>query len=137
LREALLQQLARATRCIHQAGFFHHDLFWRNILVTRASDGAPLVWWIDCPRGGFDRWSPRRWRRRLRDLAALDKVAVAVCTRAERMRFMRLYLGRARLDAPAKRLIRAVLRYRRRHWPEPSGGRTFKQPERAGAQTRD
>jgi tRNA A-37 threonylcarbamoyl transferase component Bud32 len=118
LREALLRQLAGATRRIHEAGFFHHDLVWRNILVTREGEGGAQVWWIDCPRGRFDRWSPWRERRRLRDLASLDKVASAVCARAERVRFVLLYLGRARLDAAAKRLIRAVQRYRRRRWPE-------------------
>lgn len=118
LRQELLREIALATRRMHESGFFHHDLFWRNILVTWSGEGSPRVWWIDCPRGGFDRWSPWRWRRRLRDLASLDKLAVRVCARAERLRFVLLYLGRSRLDATAKRLIRAVARYRRGHWPE-------------------
>lgn len=118
LREALLEQLAEATRRIHAAGFFHHDLVWRNILVTREGGSAPLVWWIDCPRGRLDRGSPWRQRRRLRDLASLDKVAADMCSRTERVRFVLRYLGQGRLDAGAKRLIRAVLRYRRRRWPE-------------------
>lgn len=118
LREALLCQLARATRRIHQAGFFHHDLVWRNILVTHSAGTEPQVWWIDCPRGRFDHGSPWRERRRLRDLASLDKVAAEVCSRVERVRFVLAYLGKPRLDAEARRLIRAVLRYRRRRWPE-------------------
>lgn len=118
LREALLRQLAAATRRIHEAGFFHHDLVWRNILVTHSGGGEPEIWWIDCPRGRFDRWSPWRARRRLRDLASLDKVAAEICSRTERMRFVLVYLGKSRLDAEAKRLIRAVQLYRQRRWPE-------------------
>jgi hypothetical protein len=118
LRETLLRQLAALTRRIHDAGFFHHDLVWRNILVTWPSPAEAKLWWIDCPRGGFDHWSPLRRRRRLKDLASLDKVASQLCTRSERLRFVKLYLGKARLDAEAKKLIRDTLDYRKTRWPD-------------------
>ncbi len=118
LRQTLLEQLAEATRRIHQADFFHHDLVWRNLLVRITAGGAPELWWIDCPRGRFDRGSPWRERRRLRDLASLDKLAVRWCTRAERVCFLLRYLDKSHLDAEARRLLRAVVRYRRNRWPE-------------------
>jgi tRNA A-37 threonylcarbamoyl transferase component Bud32 len=118
LRDALRSQLARMTAQIHHAGFFHHDLVWRNILVTWQPPATPQIWWIDCPRGRFDRWSPWRQRRRLRDLASLDKCASTLCTRAERLAFVREYLGQRRLDSEGAELIRAALSYRKRRWPE-------------------
>ena len=117
-RMALCQQLARFTRRIHGAGFFHHDLYWRNLLVTRPSAAGPQLWWIDCPRGSFGRWSFWRRRRRIKDLACLDKAAAELCSRTERVAFMREYLHEKRLSAEGKGLIRAVLAYRRRRWPE-------------------
>jgi len=117
-RAALRRQLAVFTRRIHDAGFFHHDLYWRNILVTRPPAAPPQLWWIDCPRGRFDRWSPWRHRRRLKDLASLDKAGSEFCSRAERVAFIREYLNEKRLSPEGKRLIRDVLVYRRRRWPE-------------------
>jgi tRNA A-37 threonylcarbamoyl transferase component Bud32 len=122
LRSALCRQLADMTRRIHDAGFFHHDLVWRNILVTSQSPGEPALWWIDCPRGRLDRWSPWRQRRRWRDLASLDKSASKYCSRGERVAFIKRYLRKPKLDAEAKRLIRDTLDYRRRRWPEDWNG---------------
>ena len=118
LRATLLRELAGLTRRIHQADFYHHDLAWRNVLVTWQPAAEPRLWWIDCPRGQFDRWSPWRRRRLLKDLASLDKLASQYCSHGERLRFMSLYLGKSRLDAKARRLIRDVLAYRKRRWPE-------------------
>ena len=118
LRRTLRNQLADMTRRIHAADFYHHDLVWRNLLVTWRAPAAPQLWWIDCPRGGFVRWSPGRERRRIKDLASLDKVASQVCTRTERAAFIRAYLGRPSLDVEARKLIRAVLAYRRKRWPK-------------------
>ncbi len=118
LRSSLCRQLAGMTRRIHEAGFFHHDLVWRNILVAWQPPAEPVVTWIDCPRGVVDRWSPWRRRRRLKDLASLDKSASRFCTAAERLRFLKWYLGAPRLDGAAKQLARDALAYRRARWPE-------------------
>jgi Lipopolysaccharide kinase (Kdo/WaaP) family len=117
MRLQLLCQLAGMTQKIHAANFFHHDLVWRNILATETPPAEPQLWWIDCPRGQFDRWSPLRHRRRLKDLASLDKVASQLCTAGERLHFIKLYLGKQRLDAEARKLVRDALEYRRRRWP--------------------
>jgi tRNA A-37 threonylcarbamoyl transferase component Bud32 len=122
LRSTLCRQLADMTRRIHDDGFFHHDLVWRNILVTVQPPAGPELWWIDCPRGRFDSWSPWRQRRRLRDLASLDKSASKYCSRGERVAFIKHYLRKPKLDAEAKQLIREALEYRRRRWPEDWNG---------------
>jgi hypothetical protein len=103
------------TRTIHEAGFFHHDLVWRNVVAT-FERGTPKVWWIDCPSGGFVRWG--RHRRRLKDLASLDKLASKHCTRGERLRFLGLYLGQPASAEATQRLARQILDYRRTRWPE-------------------
>lgn len=117
LRGALLEQLAQMTRYIHDASFFHHDLVWRNILVSPDNKGAAQLWWIDCPRGEFDRWSPWRRGRQVKDLALLDLVGALRCSMCERLQFMKDYLGKSRLNVVAKTLIRDVLHYKVRKWP--------------------
>jgi len=122
-RTRLIELIAAMTRRMHDAGFFHYDLVWRNLLVTPATNGASGVWWIDCPRGRFDHGSPLRRRRQLRDLASLDKVASQLCPAGERVKFIKAYLKSIRLDREAKQLIRGVLDYRRKRWPEDWRGR--------------
>jgi tRNA A-37 threonylcarbamoyl transferase component Bud32 len=106
-RDELCRQMAALVRRIHDAGFFHHDLVWRNILVTWSEHEQPKIWWIDCPRGGFS----RQRRRQLKDLASLDKMASKHCTRGERLLFLKAYGG-------DKQLAREVQSYRKRRWPD-------------------
>lgn len=121
IRRKLGQQLAAMTRRLHDAQFHHRDLVWRNILVTAEEPTEPKLWWIDCPRGGTSWWPWPQQRQRVKDLASLDKSAVQCCTRAERLGFVKAYLQRSRLDAETKALAKAVLRYRRRRWPDTAG----------------
>jgi len=123
LRAALRRQLADVTRMAHAASFFHRDLFWRNIVVAWQPPAMPRAWWIDSPRGSFQRWPPWRHRYRLKDVASLDKAAATFCTRAERVAFVREYLGLKRLDPLAKRFLRDTLKYRKHRWPEDWDGR--------------
>ena len=119
MRDCLWSSLAGMTRTIHRARFFHHDLVWRNVLVS-LEGGTPRVWWIDCPSGGFVRLG--RHRRRLKDLASLDKLASKYCTRGERMRFLGLYLAQPVSSLAVRRLAREVVAYRRARWPEDWAG---------------
>jgi len=50
-RPGILDLLAREVARMHAAGFVHHDLFARNILVT-GSPKAARVWFLDCWAGG-------------------------------------------------------------------------------------
>ena len=104
----ITHQVARATRLLHDAGFAHNDLKWRNLLVT-AGD-APVVHLIDCPSGSFW-WGPFLRYRIVKDLACLDKVAKYQLSRTQRLRFYLDYAGHRRLDAQDKRRIRHVLAF--------------------------
>ncbi len=108
LRDGICRQMAALTRRIHDGGFSHHDLYWRNILVTWTPPEPLKLWWIDCPRGGFS----RQRRRHIKDLASLDKMAAKHCTRSERLTFLKTYAG----TDDVKSLAREVLTYRRRRW---------------------
>ena len=117
LRFAICRRLAELTRRMHDAGFFHRDLVWRNVLVTWLPPSPPELWWIDCPRGRFTHRTFLRGIRRLRDLASLGKSAVRWCTAGERIHFMRIYLGKDHLDSEAKALILREMEYRKKRWP--------------------
>ena len=118
MRAAIVTQLAGMTRRIHEANFFHNDLFWRNILVQFSPGAEPKLCWIDCPRGKFRSWFFRPYHARLRDLAALDQPSEKFFSRRERITFVKLYLGQTCPNATAKQVIRDTLAYRRDHWPE-------------------
>jgi len=115
-RHRLARELAGLVRRLHEARFYHNDLVWRNILVSLEQPDAPRLFLIDCPRGFFARTG--RERERLRDLASLDKAAVKLASRPERLRFLLAYLGKEKLDDEARALARACLDYRRERWPE-------------------
>ena len=100
------QQLAAATRTLHDHHFTHNDLKWRNLLVN---DHAELFL-IDCPTGAFW-WGPLLRYRIVKDLACLDKVAKYKLSRTQRLRFYLQYRGRQRLNASDKRRVRQIVRY--------------------------
>lgn len=114
-RAAVIRELASIVRRLHAADFYYYDLVWRNILVSRQEDRGPKVFLIDCPRGGFARFG--RARKRLRDLASLDKCAAQFCSRSERLRFLQWYSGEQKLRGKVNALARACLDYRRARWP--------------------
>jgi tRNA A-37 threonylcarbamoyl transferase component Bud32 len=100
-----LEALAGVVRRLHEQGFVHGDLYWRNILL---SGGATEHFYlIDAHRG-------RRWRNERRgralDLAALDGPAPWFFRRTERLRFFLAYRQRSRLTSQDKALVREALR---------------------------
>jgi hypothetical protein len=99
-------QLARSTRAMHDRGFAHNDLKWRNLLV----DAQRRLYLIDCPTGAF--WcGPFLQRRIVKDLACLDKVAKYLLSRTQRLRFYLQYSGHKKLDSGDKARVRAVLKF--------------------------
>ena len=99
-------QVARITRRMHEAGFVHNDLKWRNLLVTNGD--APVVYLIDCPSGGYW-WGPFLLYRIVKDLACLDKVARHHLTRTQRLRFFLDYVQHRRLTEGDKRRVRKII----------------------------
>ena len=105
-RLELIDRLADCTRRLHANRFVHHDYFWRNILLH--GESLEHFFLIDAHKGRA--WIPGGERRgRASDLAALDAPAPWFFRRTERLRFFLRYLGRPRLDAPGRRLLRATL----------------------------
>ena len=112
VRHDLIRQLAYEIRRMHDAGFVHQDLFWRNVLVRRLADDRFEFYFLDTSVGQRVRL---KWLRRdkvVRDLAALSVLAPDFCTRADQLRFMRTYLD-ASCDAEENR---AWLLDVQRHW---------------------
>lgn len=104
-RKQLIVQLAHQTARIHQLGFAHVDLKWRNILITL--DNSSRVFWIDCPSGYFV--SPYfSARASIKDLACLNKVAKKVLSQSSRLRFFKLYLKNTKLCNQNKKLARQI-----------------------------
>lgn len=104
--DGVSRQLAEATRRMHEHGFAHNDLKWRNLLV----DQAGRLYLIDCPTGSFW-WGPLLDYRIVKDLACLDKVAKYQLSRSRRLRFYLQYAGHARLTADDKRRLRKILAF--------------------------
>jgi len=99
-------QAARSTRIMHEHGFAHNDLKWRNLLV----DPQRRLYLIDCPTGSFWR-GPLLQHRIVKDLACLDKVAKYHLSQTQRLRFYLQYSQRDRLTAEDKRRIRQIVHY--------------------------
>ncbi|MCW8155347.1 heptose kinase [Stutzerimonas stutzeri] len=99
-------QLARSTRAMHDRGFAHNDLKWRNLLV----DPQRRLYLIDCPTGAFWR-GPFLQRRIIKDLACLDKVAKYQLSRTQRLRFYLQYCQRKRLVEKDRPRIQQILNY--------------------------
>ena len=100
------RQVAEATRTLHDAGFAHNDLKWRNLLVNGGEQ--PTVYLIDCPSGCYW-WGVFLQYRIVKDLACLDKVAKYHLTRTQRLRFYLDYARQSRLTAQDKQRIRRIL----------------------------
>ncbi|MBI2933297.1 MAG: hypothetical protein HYY16_16760 [Planctomycetes bacterium] len=115
-RRSLIATFARQLRRCHDAGWFLHTAFFKNLLLTRGADGYALHV-IDVPFA-------RIWRNRLlpgqarvRDLGCLLQGARQILTGAERLRFYRMYAAVERLTQADKTFLRRVERYQRRHYP--------------------
>lgn len=102
----LCHGLANPLRRLHDIGFTHNDLNWRNILLTL--EPQLVVYFFDCPAGR--RWSwPFLSFRIIKDLTHLDKMGRRHLRRSERLRFYLVYAGRERLNDDDKQLLRRVL----------------------------
>lgn len=96
-RRLAVWRLADQVAHMHAAGCAHGQLFWRNILIRRAPDGAPEFFFLDPqPRRWHQVGGPGWWKRELVHLAVS---AEPFTTRAERLCFLLRYF-RARALTP-------------------------------------
>lgn len=100
-----MTQIADYTRRLHDQGFVHWDLKWRNILIQE--DTVPKVYFFDCPLGR--RWYAwLKYRGAIKDLGCLDLIGQNVLTRTQRLRFYLLYRQINRLDVSGKHQISKI-----------------------------
>ncbi|GAA5315044.1 MAG: lipopolysaccharide kinase InaA family protein [Candidatus Pelagadaptatus aseana] len=105
--DAVMAQVAHATRVMHQHRFAHNDWKWRNILVRDDEQGRPEIFMIDCP-SGMSWINPFFEYRRIKDLACLDKVASKILDQDQRLRFYKMYTGSSDLTAKDHKVIAKV-----------------------------
>ncbi len=110
----IAEKLVKQVQTAHQAGFFHHDLKWRNILLQEDGDSYTPVW-IDAPRAS--RMRLRHRRGVVVDLSGLARIAISLLSKYDRMRFVWRYLGDPRRPGDASRLYREVARHLGRRMP--------------------
>jgi tRNA A-37 threonylcarbamoyl transferase component Bud32 len=76
-RAALLQQLAGAVAQMHNGGFYHRSLRFRNVLLQPPDAGAATLYFIDSPNGRA--WSVTPVRDSLSDLGVLCRDFLSLC----------------------------------------------------------
>lgn len=109
-RRAILNALARQVRHMHEAGFIHRDLFWRNVLIRCLPDDQFEFYFIDASVGKHFRLPQRRQDNIVRDIAAMGALAPDFCSKADQMRFLLEYLDTDSLGKEDRRWLRAVQR---------------------------
>jgi len=107
-RREILTTLARQVRHMHQAGFVHRDLFWRNVLIRPMPGDRFEFYFLDASVGKRIRMAQRRQDSIVSDIAAMGAVAPHFCSEADQMRFLLEYLGIKRLGEENRRWLRRV-----------------------------
>ena len=110
-RHDIAVRLARFVAAFHQTGFCHRDLYLCHIFVDLDLAGRrpPHFTLIDLART----LQPRIWRMRwiIKDLSQLDSSARQIgATRADRLRFLRAYLGLQRNSPRVRWYARRIVR---------------------------
>ena len=109
--------VARLVSKLHRKGYVHRDLYLSHIFYDSTCGGDEALRLIDLQRVIRPRWRQARWI--VKDLASLNFSAPPQCfSRADRLRWLLVYLGTGKLDATARRLAYQVvgktMRIRRR-----------------------
>ncbi len=90
VRSRLIDQIASLARTMHGAGLHHQDFYLGHLLLSNSDDTRLYI--IDLGRVQKHRQLSRRWI--IKDLAQLNFSATTLLP-AERLRFLRHYLGRS------------------------------------------
>jgi hypothetical protein len=104
-KRQMIRGLAAGVAAMHAAGFFHGQLFWRNILIRQNPDGTAEFFFLDA----HPRWRLRAgrngWKRELGQLACS---ATPFTSRTDRLRFLRAYAQADRLTPQLKQQAREI-----------------------------
>jgi len=108
IRLEILTSLARQVRHMHDAGFVHRDLFWRNVLIRILPGDRFEFYFLDASVGKRIRMLHRRQDSIGRDIAAMGVRAPRFCSKADQMRYLLTYLGTNQLRPQDRRWLRRV-----------------------------
>ena len=112
----IFEETAKYTSMAHEAGFFHYDLKWRNIIIKN-EDGNYTTTWIDCPRG--KKMPLREERGRMVDLSSLSRLALSYLSKTQRLRFLYTYFGQKATKQEVHKMWRLVSDHLSRRPPKP------------------
>lgn len=108
IRREILASLARQVRHMHQSGFVHCDLFWRNVLIRSLPGDRFEFYFLDASVGKRIRIAQRRQDKIVGDIAAMGAVAPHFCSKADQLRFLLEYLQANKLEKEHRRWLRRV-----------------------------
>lgn len=104
----ILTSLARQIRHMHEMGFVHRDLFWRNVLIRPLPDDRFEFYFLDASVGRRIRIAQRRQDSIVHDIAAMGVLAPEFCSKSDQLRFLLEYLATERLSAEDRAWLRRV-----------------------------
>ncbi len=105
---SLLSPLAKLISRLHALGCVHRDLYLAHVFFDPAAPTDRALCLIDLQRMIQPAVNLRRWI--IKDLASLNYSAPReLVSRADRLRWLKLYLGAVTLDGPARRLAYRVV----------------------------
>lgn len=106
----VLDRVADDLRMLHAQGIYLHTAFEKNLLI-RARGGEAEYCWVDLPFAGRTAPGCLPMRRRVRDVACLNKGLAPVLSASARLRLLRRYAGADADRGRFKALARAAVRY--------------------------
>jgi hypothetical protein len=114
-RRRMLSRLAREIARLHETGFAHGQLYWRNILIRVDPNGEPEYFFLDPRPGRGLRVAGRRPTWWIDELAQVSASAEGFTSGSERFNFLQEYLHARRLDLRPRALMRRIT-LRARRW---------------------
>ena len=107
-RMEILTSLARQVRHMHEMGFVHRDLFWRNVLIRPTPGDRFEFYFLDASVGKRIRMAHRRQESIVHDIAALGVLAPDFCSKSDQLRFLLEYLDTKSLGPEDRLWLRRV-----------------------------
>jgi hypothetical protein len=108
-RRALLKKLARLLKSLHETKIYHDDLKAANILALDKRAGTEEIFLIDLQ--GVRKCFYLSRRRRIKNLAQINRTLGSHVTRTEKLSFIKAYLGDRIFDrSNGRQLIRRILK---------------------------
>lgn len=111
----LKNQLFSQIKTAHNAGIFHLDLKWRNILIQKNGNSYTPIW-IDSPRGTQRKFF--NYRLRVADLSGLTRKALSFFTHQQLYRMIYLYLKPFATKDEARKLFFDIANHLSRRPPK-------------------